>query len=186
MSYDIKTLVIVGSAQCGKTSIFNAMYRGYFKHKGFVQGSYFTLNLNSAPNEPPVNMTIFDTSSLESLFDIRRITYLTANVIVLTFGIDSKESLRDLEQKWHPEVKYFCPEDVAVIVVGNKRDLRRDPDDIGTISYSEGLAVAKKLKARAYLECSALTGEGIVDIFTCAAKATNTSTVKTTRRCDII
>merc|ERR1712106_831462 len=44
-------------------------------------------------------------------------------------GIDSPDSLENIPEKWTPEVKHFCP-NVPIILVGNKKDLRNDPNTI--------------------------------------------------------
>ncbi|KAL1484904.1 hypothetical protein MTO96_032298 [Rhipicephalus appendiculatus] len=69
------------------------------------------------------------------------------------------------------DVKHFSP-DVPVLLVGNKKDLRNDPETIevlrerrqSPVSYQEGLAVAKKIKAKAYMECSAKDGTGVSEV----------------------
>ena len=63
--------------------------------------------------------------------------------------------------------------DVPIILVGNKTDLR---DKFGSnlltkdtnqplISYNEGKQLAEDINARSYLECSAITNQGVDVIF---------------------
>merc|ERR1712080_24230 len=71
-------------------------------------------------------------------------------------------SLENIPEKWTPEVKHFCP-NVPIILVGNKKDLRNDPNTIKELGKmkqepvkpEEGRAMAEKINAFAYLECSA-------------------------------
>ncbi|KAK4695733.1 hypothetical protein P7C71_g2065, partial [Lecanoromycetidae sp. Uapishka_2] len=73
-------------------------------------------------------------------------------------------------------VKYYMmeKEDMPVMVLGLKRDLRKDGD--GVIYPQEGLKVAQDLRCDRYAECSATTGEFmnevIEDIARTAAKTT--------------
>lgn len=64
------------------------------------------------------------------------------------------------------------------IIVGNKVDLRNDPDALNAmgiqdkpVTKEEGLSMAKKVGAIAYLECSAKTQEGLGEVFTTAVTA---------------
>lgn len=47
----------------------------------------------------------------------------------MCFSIDSPDSLDNIPEKWTPEVRHFCP-NVPIILVGNKKDLRNDPNII--------------------------------------------------------
>merc|ERR1719495_1874599 len=79
---------------------------------------------------------------------------------------------------WTPEVKHFCP-NVPIILVGNKKDLRNDPNTIKELGQmkqepvkpDEGRAMADKINAFAYLECSAKTKEGVREVFEMATRA---------------
>lgn len=76
------------------------------------------------------------------------------------------------------EANERCP-DVPIILVGLKKDLRDDPLAIEEmrlrsqqfVSYREGNDIAHQIGARKYLECSALTGEGVDDVFEAATRA---------------
>ncbi|KDR68289.1 hypothetical protein GALMADRAFT_78883, partial [Galerina marginata CBS 339.88] len=67
---------------------------------------------------------------------------------------------------------------VSVILVGCKKDFRRDPrviDELGKTSQrpvtpEEGMAVSQKI-AKHYLECSAKSGEGVHEVFQYATRA---------------
>ncbi len=68
-------------------------------------------------------------------------------------------------------------EDIPVMVLGLKRDLRKEDD--GVIYPQEGLKVAQDLRCDRYAECSATTGElvneVIEDVARTAAKTTTES-----------
>ena len=58
-------------------------------------------------------------------------------------------------------------------MVGTKLDLREDPETLSRlreknmtpISYEQGMAKAKEVKALKYMECSALTQKGLKAVF---------------------
>lgn len=82
------------------------------------------------------------------------------------------------------------------MLVGLKKDLRTNPQAIQEVSRrgsyfvtpQEAEQVAKEVGARRYLECSALTGEGVDDIFEVATRASLliTNTPKEQTSCCVI
>ena len=103
--------------------------------------------------------------------------------------------MENIPEKWTPEVKHFCP-NVPIILVGNKKvrvgkkgatcmrislfqDLRNDPNTIKELGKmkqepvkpEEGRAMAEKINAFAYLECSAKSKEGVREVFETATRA---------------
>lgn len=82
-----------------------------------------------------------------------------------------------MSPQWYPEVSHFCPS-VPIILVGTKTDLRSDQRtrDLlaaqGTrpISAEQGAAVAKRIGASRYMECSAKEGTGVREVFDAALK----------------
>lgn len=65
-----------------------------------------------------------------------------------------------------------------MILVGTKTDLRDRPQQSsnsakkGPISFEDGVALAKKINANKYMECSAITQKGLSAIFEEAVRLT--------------
>ena len=61
---------------------------------------------------------------------------------------------------------------VPFILVGTKKDLRDAPKDEKTtlVKAEDGRAMADKLGAIDYMECSAMKGEGVTEIFEAATR----------------
>ena len=82
------------------------------------------------------------------------------------------------QEKWISEVLHFC-QGIPIILVGCKSDLRHDPRTIEElrrtsqrpVTPEEGSAVAQKIGAVRYLECSAKTQEGVREVFEHATRA---------------
>jgi len=66
----------------------------------------------------------------------------------------------DALSRWLEDIKEFGPEDINIIIVGNKFDLnyRRE------VSYQDASMLAEKYNIK-YVEVSALTGKNVPDIF---------------------
>lgn len=125
-----------------------------------------------------VELALWDTAGQEDYDRLRPLSYPDSNVILICFAIDSPDSLDNVQEKWISEVLHFC-QGVPIILVGCKTDLRNDPKTIEElkrtsqrpVTTDEGQAVAQKIGALNYLECSAKTGEGVKEVFEHATRA---------------
>lgn len=125
-----------------------------------------------------VELALWDTAGQEDYDRLRPLSYPDSNVILICFAIDSPDSLDNVQEKWISEVLHFC-QDVPILLVGCKTDLRNDPKTIEELKRTsqrpvtpdEGQAVAQKIGAIKYLECSAKTQEGVREVFESATRA---------------
>ncbi|XP_074646620.1 ras-like GTP-binding protein RHO [Tubulanus polymorphus] len=125
-----------------------------------------------------VELALWDTAGQEDYDRLRPLSYPDTDVILMCFSIDSPDSLENIPEKWTPEVRHFCP-NVPIILVGNKKDLRNDENTKRELMKmkqepvrpEEGRAMAEKINAFGYLECSAKTKEGVRGVFETATRA---------------
>jgi small GTP-binding protein len=100
--------------------------------------------------------------------------YTYTSVFLVCFSVASVASFENVREKWLPEIRHHCPE-VPFILVGTKTDLR-DSQQAGEkleprekqrvhVQSKAGHQLARELGAVKYLECSALTHEGVKDVF---------------------
>ena len=132
-------------------------------------------------DKEPINLVLWDAShGCEALSDrLGSLKYSKANGSIICFPIDDPDSLENVRERWMPEVTHFISTEAPIILVGCKKDLRNDPATLGRldrrgkrpVTYEQGIASRDEIKGRAYLECSALTGEGVREVFLCAAEA---------------
>lgn len=140
-----------------------------------------------------VELALWDTAGQEDYDRLRPLSYPDTDVILMCFSIDSPDSLENIPEKWTPEVKHFCP-NVPIILVGNKKDLRNDPVTIKELSKmkqepvkpEDGRAMAEKINAFAYLECSAKSKEGVREVFETSTRAALQVKKKKKGRCRLL
>ena len=126
----------------------------------------------------PVNLGLWDTAGQEDYDRLRPLSYPQTDVFLVSFSIISPHSFDNVKSKWWPEVQHHAP-GVPIILVGTKSDLRNDQSMISQLQ-SKGLHVisneeaqnrAKEIGAVKYLECSALTQDGLKTVFDEAIRA---------------
>jgi len=190
-----RKLVAVGDSTCGKSCLFIVFTGGTFPEGNsyIVFGSYVA---DIEVDGKHVELALWDTAGQEEHDRLRPLSYPNSNVILICFAINSPDSLYHVQQKWISEVRRFCP-DPPAILVGCKKELRNDPREIEElrrtnqrpVAPEEGVAVATEIGAKMYLECSALTGEGVQVVFQEAARFALLSKVakkKENRGCEIL
>ncbi|KAF2861539.1 hypothetical protein K470DRAFT_256904 [Piedraia hortae CBS 480.64] len=178
-----RKLVLLGDGACGKTSLLNVFTRGFFPtvYEPTVFENYvhdiFIDNVH-------VELSLWDTAGQEEYDRLRSLSYDDTHAIMLCFSVDNPDSLENVEAKWVGEIADNCP-NVKLLLVALKCDLREqraDEEDsvVATqsstepkrpmVDYQQGLAVAEKIKALRYLECSAKKNRGVNEAFTEAAR----------------
>jgi len=166
-----RKLVIVGDGACGKTCLLIVFSKGTFPDI-YVPTVFENYVSTIEVDGKSVELALWDTAGQEDYDRLRPLSYPDADVVLICFSIDSTDSLDNVEEKWYPEVRTFCP-NLPVLLVGNKRDLRNDRNPRGErlVTPEEGRRVATKIEAHMYLECSAKFNDGVREIFENAARA---------------
>lgn len=92
-------------------------------------------------------------------------------------AISSSRGPKPLGNKWIDEVNSLC-QGVPVILVGLKKDIRDgNTEQTNTrkherlVQTSQGADVAAQIGARRFIECSALSGENVNEVFDKATRA---------------
>jgi GTPase SAR1 family protein len=91
--------------------------------------------------------------------------YRSAHVAIICFDLTNRESFNGV-LVWADELAEKASTELQTIIVGTKADLT----DQRVIGKADGQEIAFKKGSAHYLECSAKTGEGVVDIFVKAAE----------------
>ncbi|XP_031551058.1 cdc42 homolog [Actinia tenebrosa] len=157
-------LVIVGDSTVGKTSLLISRQHGSFPFEStprvFTDSAYDTLVDGCV-----YTIGFWDTVGQEDYAKLRPLSYPDTDVFLVCFDVSNRNSFENIEHRWIPEIRHYSP-DSANILVGTKIDLRlnvakdsRSPQDY--VTYEEGRQLAGRLGISTYLECSALTREGL-------------------------
>ena len=171
-----KRLVIVGDGACGKTCLLFVVSRDQFP-EAYIP-AFLDITTDIKVDAKQVQLSLCDAASREDYDALRHLSYLDTDVILMCFSIDSPNSLESIQEKWTPEITRFCP-NVPIILVGNKKDLRNNCNSIQEqgktkrklVKPEDGRAMAEKINAVCYTECSAKTKEGVKEVFEAAACA---------------
>lgn len=172
-----RKLVIVGDGACGKTSLLSVFTLGSFP-KEYVPTVFENYVTECRVDGKSVQLALWDTAGQEEYERLRPLSYAKAHVIVIAFAVNAPDSLENVTSKWIEEVQQLCP-NIPVILVGLKKDLRTSPVEVEEMRKKSlrfivpdvAQQVAREIGARKYLECSALTGEGVDDVFEAATRA---------------
>ena len=127
----------------------------------------------------PINLLWWDTKGKEDYDQSRPLSYPQTDVFLLCYSITDRESLDAIATKWHPEISHHCP-GTPFLIVATKSDLadeiilehlseRSMPKPI--VLQAEGQHLADTLGAHKFMECSALTQEGLKTLFDEAIRA---------------
>ncbi|XP_023816219.1 rho-related GTP-binding protein RhoF isoform X1 [Oryzias latipes] len=169
-------IVIVGDGGCGKTSLLTVYAKGNFPEDyapSVFEKYVTTVDLDGKQ----IELTLNDTAGQEDYDRLRPLSYYGVSLVLVCFDVTNPTSFDNVLVKWFPEVKHFC-QDVPVILIGCKTDLRKDREcmrklkanGMAPISYTQGEQTQKEINAALYLECSAKFQENVDNLFRQATK----------------
>lgn len=164
-------VVIVGDGYCGKTCMVLRYTRNEFPDDyvpTVCEATATSVQVDEYQRRAMV--VLWDTAGQEDYDRLRPLCYKRTNVVVVCFAVNSPDSFDNVQLKWMPEVRHYCP-DAPVVLVATKTDLRRGRSDARrSITTDDGKELARQLRADAYAECSSKTGDGVADVFQTAAR----------------
>ncbi|KAL4896459.1 GTP-binding protein rhoA [Aspergillus ambiguus] len=171
-----RKLVIVGDGACGKTCLLIVFSKGTFP-EDYVPTVFENYVADVEVDGKRVELALWDTAGQEDYDRLRPLSYPDSHVILICYAIDSLDSLDNVQEKWISEVLHFC-QGLPIILVGCKADMR-EPDmaselaknNIVPVTTAQGQAVADKIGAFKFFECSARKNQGVREVFEAATRA---------------
>jgi len=169
--------VVVGDGAVGKTCLLISYTTNAFPGE-YIPTVFDNYSANVMVDGKPINLGLWDTAGQEDYDRLRPLSYPQTDVFLMCFSVISQSSLENCKAKWAPEIGHHCPS-VPFILCGTKIDLRSDAQTIATlqskglqvVGRDQGAQMSKDLMAIRYLECSALTQEGLKQLFDEAIRA---------------
>lgn len=156
--------LIVGDSSVGKTCILCSYVDDKFQ-EDYIPTVFDNINTNIKVDSRNYILNLWDTAGQEDYSQLRRLSYSGTNIFIIVFSVICPASFENVKNIWIPEVESICPESYKIII-GNKIDLRQE-DKIKEgkhISYQLAKETFINLGFK-YLECSALTHEGLETVF---------------------
>ena len=157
-------VVLLGQSAVGKTCIVNNLLTGKFDDSvsPTLGASYASKTLDI--NEQKVSLQIWDTAGQERFRVLAPMYYRGAQAAIIVYSIIDETSFQEIDY-WASNLKENAGSSVDLFLVGNKCDLENER----VIKEDQGRDKAESIGAQ-FLETSAFTGSGIIDLFTTLAK----------------
>ncbi|KAL5008446.1 hypothetical protein ScPMuIL_014027 [Solemya velum] len=158
---------IVGDGMVGKTCLALG-----FTTQSFPESYIATVFENyagrvSAAGEQ-YTVSMFDSAGQHDYEGLRAFTYKDSEVLVVCYSVVDRESFDSIKSFWMPEIKNYMRRRKPVILVATQKDLRNfAPDNTEEIPITreEGEALSKDIGADHFVECSAVTQDGVKNVF---------------------
>ena len=156
--------VVIGDAGCGKSCLLH-----YFVEGKFRKNSSYTIGVEFGAKTVQVSgkalkLQIWDTAGQERYRAVTRSYYRGAVGAVVVYDVTSKDSF-DHSAAWVADARTLARADTAIVLVGNKADLK----DKREVTFLEASKFAQEHDIL-FVETSALTGDGVDDVFMKLAK----------------
>lgn len=165
-------LVLLGESAVGKSSIVHRFVKDTFDNmrESTIGAAFLTQTITLPESNTTIKFEIWDTAGQERYKSLAPMYYRNANAALCVYDITSRSSFTKA-QDWIKELKKQAPEGIVICLVGNKLDLKqeRDVDEQEVIEYVQQLNQEEDNVIVA--ECSAKSGEGVLDIFTKVGRA---------------
>jgi cell division control protein 42 len=94
---------------------------------------------------------------------LRPLSYSNADIFLVCFAVNNRNSFEKVSEKWVPELKKYCP-GVPILLVGTQIDLIETSPTTKLVKPREAEALAKEIRSK-YVECSAKTRDGLAEVF---------------------
>ncbi|XP_031222128.1 rho-related GTP-binding protein RhoH-like [Mastomys coucha] len=161
--------VLVGDRAVGKSSLLL-----HFTSENFPEAYKPTVYENTGVDVfldgIQISLGLWDTASIDAFISICLLSYQQADVVLMCYSVAKDSSFLNLKNKWISEIKSNLP-CTLVLVVATQMDQREmGPHRASCINAIEGKRHAQDVRAKGYLECSALSNGGVQQVFECAVQ----------------
>jgi len=164
-------VVVVGDGAIGKTCLLMCFTQSMFPRE-YIPTVFDNYSKNIDYQGQHIRLDLYDTAGQEDYDRLRVISYPNTDVFLVCYAIDNATSLKNIREKWVPELHTHAP-DSKLILVGLKADLEEKETKERLIKEEQKKFVKKDtildtvadIKALDHVKCSALKMTGIEDVF---------------------
>lgn len=152
-------IVLAGDAAVGKSSFLLRLCKNEFKlHSGTTLGVDFQMKTLVVDGEPAL-LQIWDTAGQERFRSIAKSYFRRADGVLLLYDVTCEKSFLNVRE-WVDMIEDVSPEDIPIMLVGNKCDLRQESADCVPTTYGEKLSMTYNTL---FCETSAKDGSNILE-----------------------
>ena len=155
-----RKIVFLGDSGVGKTSLIQRFVNNSSSSSGPTIGAaefQRTVPLNHL--NLSLKFEIWDVSGQDKFRSLTNMYYRDADAAILVYDISDKQSFENLKNLWLEDVIEKAPENVQIVILGNKNDLGAE-----RVTFKEVQEVA--LQNRALMKIvSAKKNQGLAEIF---------------------
>lgn len=164
--------VVVGDGAVGKTCMLISYSSDAFPGE-YIPTVFDNYSANVMYKNKAYMVSLWDTAGQEDFAALRPLSYPQTDVFLMCYSVISRVSFSNVRNAWYPEIRHYNPE-TPVLLVGTKKDLRGDEAMVQrlrargetAITGDEGEELCRELDLQGFMECSALTQEGLHATFT--------------------
>uniref|UniRef100_I3KCR5 RAS and EF-hand domain containing n=1 Tax=Oreochromis niloticus TaxID=8128 RepID=I3KCR5_ORENI len=152
-------IVLAGDAAVGKSSFLLRLCKNEFKmNSSATLGVDFQMKTLIVDGEP-VLLQLWDTAGQERFRSIAKSYFRRADGVLLLYDVTCEKSFLNIRE-WVDMIEDVSHEDIPIMLVGNKSDLRQDGIGCVPTSYGEKLAMTYNTL---FCETSAKDGSNILE-----------------------
>ncbi|EMG49975.1 ypt5 GTP-binding protein ypt5 [Candida maltosa Xu316] len=159
-------LVLLGESAVGKSSIVHRFVKNTFDdlRESTIGAAFLTQTITIPESQTTIKFEIWDTAGQERYKSLAPMYYRNANAALCVYDITSRNSFKKA-QDWIKELKKQAPEGIVISLVGNKSDLE-DQREVESSEVEEYVEEQKNDGCNIITaECSAKSGDGVLDVF---------------------
>ncbi|KIJ30754.1 hypothetical protein M422DRAFT_36466 [Sphaerobolus stellatus SS14] len=166
-------MAAIGGGGIGKSYIFERFLTGRVTGNGQYDPTiidtvttYRELATGIKSQVHGVTLHLTDVSGQTEYEQLRaRDCYPLQHLVMICFSVDSYRSLEFAKHQCFEEFNFYNRNNIPYVLVGCQSDKRGHHDNEEEVSVDEARWTALEIGAVAYFECSAVTGEGVDDLF---------------------
>jgi len=152
-------IVLLGEGRVGKTSLCLRYCKGMFSEsqESTIQATYLEKRLTLGKQS--VKLMIWDTAGQERFHSLGPLYYRDAHGALLVYDITDDMSFVRV-RRWVKELQQMVGENIAIVLAGNKADLKENRQ----VNEEDVKEYALTVKAP-HVHCSAKSGAGVEQVF---------------------